>query len=100
MRDDFDVVLLHRMHGEDVLERTVHTLTTHVDDLEPVAMQRHAQPEYRGLTESQSETREAPPGSALELLGVATRLAVTSFGGPVAHLGCFRERVRATPTVG
>ena len=30
-------------------------------------------------------------GSALEVLGVATRLGLTSFGGPVAHLGYFRE---------
>ena len=29
------------------------------------------------------------PGSALEVLGVATRLGVTSFGGPIAHLGYF-----------
>ena len=29
-------------------------------------------------------------GSALEVLGVATRLGLTSFGGPVAHLGYFR----------
>src|SRR5579864_4608400 len=36
-------------------------------------------------------TEEAPRGSALEVLGVATRLGVTSFGGPVAHLGYFRE---------
>jgi len=30
-------------------------------------------------------------GSALEVLAVATRLGLTSFGGPVAHLGYFRE---------
>jgi chromate transporter len=30
-------------------------------------------------------------GSPLEVLGVATRLGLTSFGGPVAHLGYFRE---------
>ena len=30
-------------------------------------------------------------GSALEVLGVATRLGLTSFGGPIAHLGYFRE---------
>ena len=30
-------------------------------------------------------------GPALEVLGVATRLGLTSFGGPVAHLGYFRE---------
>src|SRR5712691_10894281 len=29
------------------------------------------------------------PGSALEVLGVSTRLGVTSFGGPIAHLGYF-----------
>src|SRR5215211_8607193 len=30
-------------------------------------------------------------GSALEVLAVATRLGLTSFGGPIAHLGYFRE---------
>ena len=36
--------------------------------------------------------REArPAGSPLEVLAVATRLGLTSFGGPVAHLGYFRE---------
>jgi chromate transporter len=32
-----------------------------------------------------------PPGSALEVLAVATRLGLTSFGGPVAHLGYFHD---------
>jgi len=30
-------------------------------------------------------------GSPLEVLVIATRLGLTSFGGPVAHLGYFRE---------
>jgi chromate transporter len=30
-------------------------------------------------------------GPLLEVLGVSTRLGLTSFGGPVAHLGYFRE---------
>jgi len=30
-------------------------------------------------------------GSFLEVLGIFTRLGLTSFGGPVAHLGYFRE---------
>src|ERR1700704_2204896 len=30
-------------------------------------------------------------GSFLEVLSVFTRLGLTSFGGPVAHLGYFRE---------
>ena len=30
-------------------------------------------------------------GRALEVLGVSTRLGLTSFGGPVAHLGYFRD---------
>jgi len=34
---------------------------------------------------------DSPRGSALEVLGVATRLGLTSFGGPVAHLGYFRD---------
>ncbi|MEX2032801.1 MAG: chromate transporter, partial [Dehalococcoidia bacterium] len=36
---------------------------------------------------------DAPPsrGSAVEVLLVALRLGLTSFGGPVAHIGYFRE---------
>jgi hypothetical protein len=30
-------------------------------------------------------------GSAVEVLGVATKLGLTSFGGPVAHLAYFRS---------
>ena len=37
-----------------------------------------------------SEERR-PAGSVREVLGVSTRLGITSFGGPVAHLGYFRE---------
>ncbi|MFC4075916.1 chromate efflux transporter [Salinithrix halophila] len=33
----------------------------------------------------------ASPGSAWEVLRVATGLGLTSFGGPIAHLGYFRE---------
>jgi chromate transporter len=33
----------------------------------------------------------SPAGSLLEVLAVATRLGLTSFGGPVAHLGYFRR---------
>src|SRR6266508_983451 len=33
----------------------------------------------------------SPRGSALEVLWVATRLGLTSFGGPVAHLGYFHD---------
>src|SRR5215217_9613376 len=32
-------------------------------------------------------------GSALEVLGVSTRLGLTSFGGPIAHLGYFRNEL-------
>src|SRR5215203_7316071 len=38
-----------------------------------------------------SDTAYTPPGSAWEVLGVATRLGLTSFGGPVAHLGYFHD---------
>jgi len=33
----------------------------------------------------------APRGRALEVLAASTRLGLTSFGGPVAHLGYFRD---------
>ncbi len=39
---------------------------------------------------SASEPRAHGARSILEVLGVATRLGLTSFGGPVAHLGYFR----------
>jgi chromate transporter len=39
--------------------------------------------------EHASAVPQPHPGSALEVLGVATRLGVTSFGGPIAHLGYF-----------
>lgn len=35
----------------------------------------------------------AQRGSPLEVLGVFTRLGLTSFGGPIAHLGYFREEI-------
>ncbi|MEI7926085.1 MAG: chromate transporter, partial [Chloroflexota bacterium] len=39
-----------------------------------------------------SEAHVSPPrGSAFEVFWVALRLGLTSFGGPVAHLGYFRE---------
>ncbi len=39
-------------------------------------------------TEARDKTGH--PGSALEVLRIFTRLGLTSFGGPVAHLGYFR----------
>ena len=35
----------------------------------------------------------ARPGSFLEVLGVFARLGLLSFGGPIAHLGYFREEI-------
>jgi chromate transporter len=49
---------------------------------------------HEGAAEEPPVAREEASGrrgSALEVLGVATRLGLTSFGGPVAHLGYFRE---------
>lgn len=41
------------------------------------------------------ETPERAPqrGHFLEVLGIFTRLGLTSFGGPIAHLGYFREEI-------
>ncbi len=49
----------------------------HVDESDPATLESH------------------PPrqGSVLEILGVFTRLGLTSFGGPVAHLGYFRQEI-------
>src|SRR5689334_14316516 len=46
-----------------------------------------------GASTSARPVTEAAPatGSPLEVLAAATRLGLTSFGGPVAHLGYFRE---------
>jgi chromate transporter len=41
-------------------------------------------------TEDASTVARPHPGSALEVLRVATRLGLTSFGGPIAHVGYFR----------
>jgi chromate transporter len=38
-------------------------------------------------------TKAGPAGGALEVLAVFLRLGLTSFGGPVAHLGYFREEL-------
>src|ERR671930_577744 len=40
-------------------------------------------------TEYASPVSQPHPGSALEVLCVTTRLGLTSFGGPIAHLGYF-----------
>ena len=38
-----------------------------------------------------SAESSSPRGSSLEVFAVALRLGLTSFGGPIAHLGYFRE---------
>src|SRR5262247_1634677 len=43
----------------------------------------------RDATAEPADTRAR--GSALEVLRVATKLGLTSFGGPIAHLGYFHE---------
>jgi chromate transporter len=38
-----------------------------------------------------AESQHQPPGSALEVLLVFLKLGVSCFGGPIAHIGYFRE---------
>jgi chromate transporter len=45
------------------------------------------------LTSDDARPTHEPAGSALEVLGAFTRLGLTSFGGPIAHLGYFREEI-------
>jgi chromate transporter len=42
------------------------------------------------VADETAEMREVHPGSVIEVLRIFTRLGLTSFGGPVAHLGYFR----------
>ena len=42
-------------------------------------------------TSRATTSKPAPEGSVLEVLQAFTRLGLTSFGGPVAHIGYFRE---------
>src|SRR5579871_4969767 len=42
------------------------------------------------INDPTEEARPTPPGHWLEVLRVFLRLGLTSFGGPVAHLGYFR----------
>jgi len=44
-----------------------------------------------GPDEQPAAVPTAPTGSPLEVLAVATKLGLTSFGGPIAHLGYFRD---------
>ncbi|HEX7734391.1 MAG TPA: chromate efflux transporter [Ktedonobacteraceae bacterium] len=43
--------------------------------------------------ENKDAERSRPQGSFWEVLLVFTRLGLTSFGGPIAHLGYFREEI-------
>ncbi|MCZ8517148.1 chromate efflux transporter [Paenibacillus filicis] len=43
------------------------------------------------IHETAPSAQAAPGGSLRELFGAALKLGLTSFGGPVAHLGYFRE---------
>jgi chromate transporter len=50
-------------------------------------------PKTAATAKEAAKAGDAPhvKGSVLEVLGISTRLGLTSFGGPVAHLGYFRE---------
>jgi len=41
----------------------------------------------------ESPVQDPKGGNFLEVLAIFTRLGLTSFGGPVAHLGYFREEI-------
>ncbi|AZS14344.1 chromate transporter [Paenibacillus lutimineralis] len=45
----------------------------------------------KGTSQSKSSIRKQKKGAILEILGASTKLGLTSFGGPIAHLGYFRE---------
>ncbi|WP_119388860.1 chromate efflux transporter [Taklimakanibacter lacteus] len=45
------------------------------------------------MTESEAAIRRGPAGSAAEVFVTFLKLGLTSFGGPIAHLGYFRDEV-------
>ena len=46
-----------------------------------------------GVQETGAPGTSAPPGSTGEVFGAFLKLGLTSFGGPVAHLGYFRDEL-------
>ncbi len=48
-------------------------------------------------TLSRDDRRYTTRGSALEVLTIFLRLGLTSFGGPIAHLGYFRAEFVSRP---
>lgn len=52
---------------------------------------RSAHPVRVGTPSESATPRRAGVGALLEVLLVASRLGVTSFGGPIAHMGYFRD---------
>lgn len=46
-----------------------------------------------GVQETGAHGTSAPPGSTGEVFGAFLKLGLTSFGGPVAHLGYFRDEL-------
>src|SRR5689334_6434522 len=50
-------------------------------------------PSFDKAEHSKDAARPGPSGSFWEVLLVFTRLGLTSFGGPIAHLGYFREEI-------
>ena len=55
------------------------------------------QEQNQQIRERQDEEHRPATGSFLEVLAVFTRLGLTSFGGPIAHLGYFREEIVVRP---
>ncbi len=43
------------------------------------------------MTDIAGEQERAEQGSALEVLSIFLKLGVSCFGGPIAHIGYFRE---------
>jgi chromate transporter len=52
---------------------------------------RDVEPPYPSVPAAAVPPQPAASGGAREVLGVAGRLGLTSFGGPIAHLGYFRR---------
>lgn len=56
-------------------------------------MPHRSEPAIEAAGDPSASSGPAAPGSALEVLAVFARLGLSSFGGPVAHLGYFHAEL-------
>lgn len=70
-------------------QRPTHAVPLHAERNEPLSPEIETATDQ--ATDQTTDSRQRPLSRLAEVFLVALRLGVTSFGGPVAHIGYFRE---------